>query len=75
MVVYDPELNEIIKEATPVEIDNKQYIIEPNQSGSCEGCSFFRYEADGKLARCPHVAVRYCCSNGGNILREVNDKR
>lgn len=40
MTIYDSELAEIIKSQTPVEINGLQYIIEPNRSGSCDGCAF-----------------------------------
>jgi hypothetical protein len=62
MTIYDSELAEIIKSQTPVEINGLQYIIEPNRSGSCDGCAFI---GSGK---CPQRAVTYCCSNSGNIL-------
>lgn len=48
MTIYDSELAEIIKSQTPVEINGLQYIIEPNRSGSCDGCAFI---GSGK---CPH---------------------
>ena len=65
MTIYDSELAEIIKSQTPVEINGLQYIIEPNRAGSCDGCAF------GDLTKCPSRAVHFCCSNGGNILKEV----
>lgn len=43
------------------DIDNKQFIIESNPIGSCDGCYFLN-------KNCPTLARRYCCSNGGNIL-------
>lgn len=42
MTIYDSELAEIIKSQTPVEINGLQYIIEPNRSGSCDGCPFWQ---------------------------------
>lgn len=69
MTIYDPELAEIIKNEEPVEIAGNSYIIVPNRSGSCDGCAF------GSLTRCPSTAVRYCCSNGGNILKEVEESQ
>ncbi len=67
MMLHDPELAEIIKNHQPVEIAGKQYYIEPNRSGSCDGCAF-----EGK-SKCPQRAVTYCCSNGGNILIAVDN--
>ena len=58
MYIYDKELAEIIKNNIPVEINSKQYLIE-------DGCAF------GDLTKCPSRAVHFCCSNGGNILKEV----
>ena len=69
MTIYDSELAEIIKSQTPVEINGLQYIIEPNRSGSCDGCAFI---GSGK---CPQRAVTYCCSNGGNILVKANQTK
>lgn len=65
MYIYDKQLAEIIKNNIPVEINSKQYLIEANKSGSCDGCAF------GDLTKCPSRAVHFCCSNGGNILKEV----
>ena len=65
MTIYDKDLAEIIKEGTPIEINGLQYIIEPNRSGSCDGCVF-----DG--VKCPQMAVHCCTSNGGNILKLKN---
>ena len=61
MTLYDPELAEIIRKGTPVEIQSKQFIVESNPIGSCDGCYFLN-------RNCPTLARRYCCSNGGNIL-------
>lgn len=69
MTIYDSELAEIIKSQTPVEINGLQYIIEPDRSGSCDGCAFI---GSGK---CPQRAVTYCCSNGGNILVKANQTK
>jgi hypothetical protein len=65
MMTYDPDLAEIIRNEQPVEIAGKDYIVVPNRSGSCEGCAF------GDLTKCPNIAVKYCCSNGGNVLKEA----
>lgn len=62
MTLNDQELAKIVKNRMPVTIDNKQFIVEPNPIGSCDGC----YYSD---KNCPTLARRYCCSNGGNILR------
>lgn len=40
MTIYDPELAEIIKERTPVDIAGTSYYIEPARGGSCDGCEF-----------------------------------
>ena len=66
MYIYDKELAEIIKNNIPVEINSKQYLIEANKSGSCDGCAFMN------SGKCPQRAVTYCCSNGGNILVKAN---
>lgn len=63
MTLYDPELAEIIRKGTPVEIQNRQFIIQPSRSGKCDGCYF------QNQLRCPTKAVTYCTSNGGNILK------
>lgn len=62
MTIYDPELAEIIKERTPVDIAGTSYYIEPAKGGSCDGCVF----NNGK--KCPQRAITFCTSNGGNIL-------
>lgn len=64
MTLNDPDLADIIKTATPVEIANQQFIIESDERGSCTGCYFFENQLN-----CPTVAVTYCTSNGGNILK------
>lgn len=69
MTIYDPELAEIIKNREVVEIQGKQYYIESASLGTCDGCAFLNKQ-------CPHRAVTYCTSNGGNIIVEAepNDK-
>lgn len=62
MTLNDQELAKIVKNRIPVIIDNKQFIVESNPIGSCDGC----YYLD---KNCPTLARRYCCSNGGNVLR------
>lgn len=62
MTLNDQELAKIVRDRIPVTIDNKQFIVESNPIGSCDGC----YYLD---KNCPTLARRYCCSNGGNILR------
>lgn len=59
--INDQELAKIVRDRIPVTIDNKQFIIESNPIGSCDGCYFLN-------RNCPTLARRYCCSNGGNIL-------
>lgn len=70
MILNDPELREIVSKGTKVEINNNKYIVKTQRTGSCDGCAF---EEDSK---CPTLARRYCCSNGGNILKlsEQNNK-
>lgn len=63
MILNDPELREIVDKGIRVEINNNQYTVESQRSGSCDGCAF---ENDKK---CPDLARRYCTSNGGNILK------
>lgn len=40
MTLNDQELAKIVKNRTPVIIDNKQFIIESNPIGSCDGCYY-----------------------------------
>lgn len=68
MTINDPELAEIVKRGLAVEIDNRQYTVHQQRSGSCDGCAF---ESE---RRCPSIARQYCCSNGGNILKLVEHK-
>lgn len=68
MMLYDPELAEIIKSESVVEITGKRFIIEPNKRGSCDGCHW-------EGVPCPSQARKFCCSNGGNILKEVEPKK
>lgn len=68
MTLYDPELEEIIKNREIVEIQGDRYYIERSTLGTCDGCFFC-----GK--QCPQRAVTYCTSNGGNIILEANDKQ
>lgn len=63
MTLHDSELAEIVKRGLAVEIDNIQYTVHQQRSGSCDGCAFETQR------RCPDLARRYCCSNGGNILK------
>lgn len=37
MTLYDPEIAEIVKKGIPVEIENKQYTVWSQRSGSCDG--------------------------------------
>ena len=67
MTLYDPEIAEIVKTGIPVEIEGKQYTVWSHRSGSCDGCAFER------IAKCPTMARRYCNSNGGNILKLVDN--
>ena len=69
LTIYDPELAEIIKERTPVDIAGISYYVEPARGGSCEGCEF-------ENKKCPQRAITFCTSNGGNILfkAEPNNK-
>lgn len=46
MTLNDQELAKIVKNRTPVIIDNKQFIVESNPIGSCDGC----YYLDKKLS-------------------------
>lgn len=61
MIINDSKLADIIRSRTPVIINNKPFIVEPNPIGSCDGCYFLE-------KNCPTLARKYCCSNGGNIL-------
>lgn len=63
MTLNDPELTEIIKKGTPVEIQNSQFIVESQRNGSCDDCHFSTFKT------CPKEATKLCTSNGGNILK------
>lgn len=63
MILNDPELREIVDKGIKVEIGEKQYIVESQRSGSCDGCAFENEK------RCHKDATRICTSNGGNILK------
>lgn len=67
MTLYDPEIAEIVKKGIPVEIEGKPYAVWSHRSGSCDGCAFER------ISKCPTMARRYCNSNGGNILKLVDN--
>lgn len=64
MNIRDKDLAEITDTNTTIEIENKNYYVKSNRSGSCDGCAFI----GGKT--CPSKAVTICTSNGGNILVE-----
>lgn len=64
MNLRDVELENITKNKIPVTINNKEYIVESNPIGTCDGCYFLDKS-------CPARAVNICCSNGGNILKIV----
>lgn len=57
----EPEAREAILKGFTT-IDNIEYIIHPQPSGSCDGCVF----EDRK--HCPQIALDICCT-GGNILK------
>lgn len=40
MTLNDQELAKIVRDRIPVTIDNKQFIVESNPIGSCDGCYF-----------------------------------
>lgn len=62
MNLRDVELENIIKNKISVTINNKEYIVESNPIGTCDGCYFLDKD-------CPAKAVSICCSNGGNIFK------
>lgn len=64
MTVNDPEIQRIIEENIPVEIKGKHFKVIPQPSGSCDGCYFHK-----KV--CNVRAVNICTSNGGNILKLI----
>lgn len=67
MTLNDQELAKIIKDKTPITISRKQFVIESNPIGTCDGCYFLD-------KNCPAKAVNICCSNGGNILKLIETK-
>lgn len=68
MIINDPELANIVRNGTPVNIEGIPYTVHKSKGGSCDGCYFKDKE------RCPVKAVTYCTSNHGNILRIVDEK-
>lgn len=67
MRLYDPELAQMVDSQTKVEIEKKLYTVQSNRSGLCDGCAFI----DKK--KCPQYAITICTSNGGNILKAVEE--
>lgn len=63
MIMKDPFLERMIKDKTPILINDMWFTIEKNPFGSCDGCYFLNKD-------CPAKAVTLCCSNGGNILKK-----
>lgn len=57
----EPEAREAILKGL-VTINDIEYIVHPQPSGSCDGCVF----EDRK--HCPQIALDICCT-GGNILK------
>lgn len=45
MTLNDQELAKIVRDRIPVTIDNKQFIVESNPIGSCDGCYFLNKTA------------------------------
>lgn len=60
----EPEAKEVILKGF-VTIDGIEYIIHPQNSGSCDNCAFEDREY------CPQLALNICCT-GGNILKYSN---
>lgn len=60
----EPEAKEAILKGF-VTIDGIEYIIHPQNSGSCDNCAFEDRE------HCPQLALNICCT-GGNILKYSN---
>lgn len=64
MTLNDQGLAKIIKDKTPITISRRQFIVESSPVGTCDGCYFLD-------KNCPAKAVNICCSNGGNILKII----
>lgn len=62
----DPIIEDMIKNKTKIPFGKIKVIVEPNPTGTCDGCYFL-----GK--QCPSRAVTICCSNGGNIFKLVKE--
>lgn len=67
MNLKDTKLKNIVKNRVPILINNREYIVEANPLGTCDGCYFLE-------KNCPAKAVNICCLNGGNILKLVETK-
>ena len=68
MAAKDPLIDKLVKEQIPVLIGNKKYLIKPKPEGTCGGCIFIN-------KTCPITAINICNSNGGNILKELENGR
>ena len=68
MVIRDQELERIVNNKIPVNINNKLFTVVKNPTGSCNGCYFYENNEP-----CASKAVCICCSNGGNVLKLVDD--
>lgn len=68
MKLKDPNIERLVKTKTPIHIKDEEFYIEKSVIGSCDGCYFI-----DKI--CPAKAVTICCSNGGNILKKVDNGR
>lgn len=68
MNVRDEGIDKIIDSNGTVNINNQEFYIQRNPSGSCDGCYFHD-------KRCASKALTICCSNGGNVLKLKEDGR
>lgn len=64
----------MIKEHKTIKIAEEEFEIVANKRGSCDGCYFDQYsDKPFPENNCPRLAVTICCSNGGNILKKVEN--
>lgn len=74
MVINDLRITQMIKEHKTIKIAEEEFEIIANRQGSCDGCYFDQYsDKPYPENNCPILAVTICCSNGGNILKKVED--
>lgn len=68
MRVKDQFIDKLIETKAQIAIGEDKFYIERSPSGCCDGCYFLQKQ-------CPTRATQICCSNGGNILKLVENGR